>query len=174
MRSICGIDCAACPLGAGCGGCLETGGRPFGGTCVTAECRRRGETVLAEFKERLIAAFRALDIPDMEEVTDLNALKGSFINLEYALPGGQAVKLWDDDRIYLGNQLRKTGSDRCYGLAADETYLLVSEYGENGADAEIVVFKRWNQCSFQLGSAESCFAEPSVQIAESGRTPIGG
>ena len=46
--------------------------------------------------------------------------------------------------IYLGSQLHKRGSDRCYGIAADETYLAVSEYGENGADAQLVVFKRWN------------------------------
>lgn len=144
MKSICGIDCTTCPFSAGCKGCAETGGRPFGGACVTADCCRRGGTALSELKAALIAAFRALDIPDMEEVTDLNALPGAFINIPYTLPSGQAVKLWDDERIYLGNQLRKKGCDRCYGIAADERYLMVSEYGENGADAEIVVFKRWN------------------------------
>ena len=80
----------------------------------------------------------------MPEVTDLNALRGSFINLEYILPSGQTVKVWDDDRIYLGNQLCKKGSNRCYGLAADEKYLLVCEYGDLGADPEIIVLKRWN------------------------------
>ena len=30
------------------------------------------------------------------------------------------------------------------GIAADEQYLMVAEYGENGSDAKIVVFKRWN------------------------------
>ena len=30
------------------------------------------------------------------------------------------------------------------GIAADEKYLMVSEYGENGSDAEIVIFQRWN------------------------------
>ena len=92
----------------------------------------------------VIAAFRALDIPEMEELTDLNALRGSLINIPYTLPSGQTVKLWDDDRIYLGSQLHKKGSGRCCGVAADETYLAVSEYGGNGEDAEIVVFKRWN------------------------------
>jgi len=29
-------------------------------------------------------------------------------------------------------------------LVADEEYLLVCEYGVDGADAEIIVFKRWN------------------------------
>ena len=80
----------------------------------------------------------------MEQVTDLNALHSAFVNLEYTLPGGQAVKFWDDDKIILGNQLHKRDSDRCYGIAADEKYLLVCEYGCEGTDAEIVVYKRWN------------------------------
>ena len=29
-------------------------------------------------------------------------------------------------------------------IVADETYLMVAEYGECGAEAEIVVFKRWS------------------------------
>ncbi len=37
-------------------------------------------------KEKLIAAFNALHIPDMEEVTELNALKGSFANIEMPFP----------------------------------------------------------------------------------------
>ena len=80
----------------------------------------------------------------LEEVTELNALKGSFANIEYALPNGQVVKFWDDNKIYLGNQLHKEGSDRCYGIIADEKYLMVSEYSGYGADSEIIVFKRWN------------------------------
>ena len=31
---------------------------------------------------------------------------------------------------------------RCYGLLADEHFLLVSEYGENAADPEVVVYVR--------------------------------
>ena len=95
-------------------------------------------------KEKLIAAFNALQIPDMEEVTELNALKGSFANIEYALPNGHIVKFWDDNKIYLGNQLQKKDGDRCYGIIADEKYLMVSEYSDYGADAEIVVFKQLN------------------------------
>lgn len=78
----------------------------------------------------------------MEEVKSLNALSGAYINLAYKLPGGQEIRFWDDSRVYLGNQLCKKGSDRCYGLTADENYLLVCEYGEGGSDAEIVVYKR--------------------------------
>ncbi|MDD4412984.1 MAG: hypothetical protein PHR14_00305 [Oscillospiraceae bacterium] len=78
----------------------------------------------------------------MERVTNLNALKGSFVNLEYTLANGRSVKLWDDDKIYLGNQICKKNSDRCYGLSADENYLFVCEYGDSGSDAEIIVYKK--------------------------------
>lgn len=78
----------------------------------------------------------------MESVTSLNALKGSFVNLAYTLPDGAQVKLLDDDKIYLGNQVRKENSDRYYGLAADENHLLVCEYGQNGGNAELVIYKR--------------------------------
>lgn len=93
-------------------------------------------------KEDLIRQFNALGIPDMEEVTELYELRGDFINLEYRLPSGQRVRLWDDETIYYGAEVCKRNSDRCYGLTADDTYLLVCEYGEGGADAEIVVLKR--------------------------------
>lgn len=144
MSSICGIDCTKCELSNTCSGCSKTNGRPFGKECVVATCCEQGAEALCEFKEKLIAAFQALNIEDMEEVTDLNALKGSFINIEYTLPNGERIKLWDDNKIYLGNQLHKKDSERCYGIAADEKYLMVAEYGDYGTDAEIVVFKRWN------------------------------
>lgn len=94
-----------------------------------------------EIKE-LIARFNALGIRDMAEVTELFALKGSFVNLRYTLPSGQEVKLWDDEKIYYGAEICKPGSDRCYGLTAGDGYLLVCEYGENGADPEIVVLEK--------------------------------
>lgn len=142
-ESICGIDCGKCELRGTCNGCAKTKGRPFGGECVVAMCFKEGEDVLCSFRKDLITAFNTLNIQDMEEVTELNALKGSFINIEYALPNGQIVRFWDDNRIYLGNQLRKQDSERCYGLIADENYLMVSEYSGYGDEAEIVIFKRW-------------------------------
>lgn len=145
MKSICGIDCMKCEWKDDCAGCAETNGRPFGKACVVAMHCQKGKTALQAWKQTLLGAIRDLHIQDMEEITELHALKGSFVNLAYALPSGQTVKFWEDDKIYLGNQLHKKGSDRCYGIVADENYLLVAEYGCCGADAEIVVFKRWNQ-----------------------------
>lgn len=143
-RTLCGLDCAQCPGRDSCPGCeaLSKG-------CMLAQCPGRsacGEcrpfAGTCGLKSQLIREFNALGIPDMEEVTDLNALLGSYINLEYPLPGGRRAKLWDDNRVYLGNQLEKRGSERCYGLTADENYLMVAEYGENGSEPEIVVFQR--------------------------------
>lgn len=150
-NSICGIDCGQCPMKYDCGGCIATQGRPFGGSCVLAlccennGCEHCGEAFekACKLKAELVAAINALGIEDMAEVTDLNALRGAFVNLEYKLPGGQSIKFWDDNRIYLGNQVCKMGSDRCYGMTADEHYLLVCEYGENGADPEVIVYKKW-------------------------------
>lgn len=149
-NTICGADCSGCHLKETCGGCAATKGSPFGGTCMLAGCCARKELEACKscrdtpcgLKAQLIAQFNALGIGDMEEVKDLYALNGSFVNLQYTLPGGQTVKFWDDNSIYLGNQLRKKGSDRCYGITADEHYLLVCEYGENGSDPEIVIYKR--------------------------------
>ena len=95
-------------------------------------------------KEQLIKEFNNLGIVDMEEVTQLHEGKGDFVNLDFPLPCGITVNLWDNEKIYYINQLEKKNSGRCYGLTADEKYLLVCEYGEGGSDPEIVVFKRWN------------------------------
>ena len=64
------------------------------------------------------------------------------MNLEYTLPNGEKIKLLDDTKVYLGYQVEKENSDRCYGFVADNDYLLVCEYGSNGADPEIIVYKK--------------------------------
>lgn len=143
MKTICGIDCSGCGMKEICKGCAETNGRPFGGECVAAECYKSGgEACFVTCKKQLIEEFNALGIADMPKITELCQLCGSFVNLEYTLPNGEKVKLLEDTKVYLGYQVEKQGSDRCYGLVADQQYLLVCEYGCNGADAEIVVYKR--------------------------------
>lgn len=56
-KTICEIDCEKCEACGTCRGCSETGGRPFDGECIVAECYTKGETAFAELKERLIAEF---------------------------------------------------------------------------------------------------------------------
>ena len=143
MLSLCGLDCcAACPQRAACGGCRETQGHPFGGTCVAAACGERGGMEAWEgWKHAAMAELNALGIPDLQ-IDSLVPLNGFYVNLEYGLPNGQAVKLLEDNKVYLGTQIERPGQERCYGVIADEAYLLVCEYGCNGADPEIVCYKR--------------------------------
>ena len=143
MKTICGIDCAECKVNEDCKGCTQTNGRPFGGECVAAECYKSGgEKCYIDYKNRLIEEFNALGIIDMPAVTELVQLSGAYVNLEYTLPGGQKTKLLDDKKIYLGYQLEKENSDRCYGLVADNHFLLVCEYGCNGVDPGIIIYKK--------------------------------
>lgn len=81
--------------------------------CVIAICcQNKGQVSCSEcshciLKAELIAEFNSLGIEDMEKVTDLNSLLGSYVNLEYTLPSGQKIKFWDDNKSYLGNQICK-------------------------------------------------------------------
>ena len=96
-----------------------------------------------EFKKQLIDEINALNIEGMPKVEKLNALVGGYVNLEYKLPNGKYVKFLDDGATYLGNQLEcEFGGERCFGLAANMDFLLVCTYGENGADPELVIYKK--------------------------------
>lgn len=99
MKTICGADCSECGFMENCGGCKATNGHPFGGTCMLAECCNSNGldhcdkcSSVCKLKAQLIEEFNALGIEDMEEVKNLNALKGSFVNLEYTLASGQTIK----------------------------------------------------------------------------------
>ena len=143
MKTICGIDCAGCRFKSTCNGCAETNGHPFGGECVAAECYKSGgENCFITYKNHLIDEFNSLKVTDMPTITNLCQLSGAYVNLEYTLPNGEKIKFLDDTKIYLGYQVEKENSDRCYGLVADNDYLLVCEYGCDGADPEIIVYKK--------------------------------
>ena len=73
----------------------------------------------------------------------LNALVGSYVNLEYRLPNGTTVKFLDDNVTYLGNQLEcEFGGDRCFGVIANMDFILIATYGGNGTDPELVMYKK--------------------------------
>lgn len=93
------------------------------------------------FKEHLISEINALGIKGLA-VNDLNLLNGFFVNLEYPLANGQTVKLLKDNNVYLGSQIEVSGKERCYGVVSDKNYILVCEYGCNGSDPEIILYKK--------------------------------
>ena len=143
MKTICGIECSGCSFKDNCKGCLETDGHPFGGECIAAECYKSGgKDRFIAYQNRLTDEFNSLGIADMPVITTLFPLRGAYVNLEYPLANGEKIKLLDDTKIYLGCQVEKANSDRCYGLVADDDYLLVCEYGCNGADPEIILYRK--------------------------------
>ena len=93
-------------------------------------------------KQTLIDEVNALGIGGMPEINNLFVLQGSYINMEYEVNGNK-VKLLDDNATYWCNQVECLDSPgRCFGIACDERHIFVSDYGKDGVDAEIVIFKR--------------------------------
>ena len=136
-ESICGADCTKCQWNKNCSGCSDE-------KCFIAKyIKTGGKEKYEQFKQTLICEFNSLGIPGMPEITELHALVGKFVNLEYLLPNGQAVKFLDDNSVYLGNQIAcEFGEERYYGLIAGLNFLMVVEYDEDIHNPEIVVFKR--------------------------------
>lgn len=102
-----------------------------------------GNKAFEEFKKTLIDEINSLNIDGMPKLEKLNALVGGYINLEYRLPNGKTAKLLDDNATYLGNQLEcEFGGNRCFGIAANMDFILISTYEENGENPEIVIYKK--------------------------------
>lgn len=146
-KTLCGADCTACPLQKECRGCTATNGCPFGKQCFVARyIQLGGAGAYRQFRQTLLEEINALSLPGMEPIRELYPLAGRFVNLAYPLPGGTQVKLLDDDQIYLGTQTRCTfgGADtaRCIGIVVAPQCLLVSEYGPNGSDPELLLYKK--------------------------------
>ena len=133
----CGSNCCDnCSSFSKCGGCEKCAGHPFGGSCIAER-----NSNFPELKQLLMEEINALGIGGLI-VDDLNLLTGAYVNLEYPLSNGTTVKFLNDKDIYLGNQIERQDSERCYGVVADEMFILVCEYGCHGANPEIVLYKR--------------------------------
>ena len=94
-------------------------------------------------KKQLINEINALHVEGMPKLEKLNALVGSYVNLSYPLPGGQTARFLNDRMTYLGNQLEpEDGGDRCFGVLANADFILVCTYGCDGADPELLLYKK--------------------------------
>ena len=149
MKSLCGADCDNCGYGKSnnCKGCVATNGCPFGKQCFIAKYILTGGLENYEiFKSRLINEINDLHIEGMPKIDSLNPLNGSFVNLAYPMPNGKNIKLLDDNDFYLGNQVECEFNDgeiiRCFGIVANMNFILVSEYGANGDNPELIIYKR--------------------------------
>jgi len=149
MESICGSNCNDCGYGKSnnCKGCNETKGCPFGKQCFIAKYILTGGKENYElFKKQLVDEINSLNIAGMPKIDDLNPLNGSFVNLSYPMPNGEYVRLLDDNEIYLGNQVECEFNDgeiiRCFGILANMNFILISEYGVNGDNPELIIYKK--------------------------------
>ena len=149
MESICGANCEECELykNKKCEGCRATNGCPFGKKCWIAKYYEiGGKESFAEFKKQIIEEFNSLNIDGMPKITELYALNGTYVNMEYPLPNGTKVKFLNDNETYLGTQVECELNDgdikKCFGLLANTTFLLVCEYGENGSNPELIIYKK--------------------------------
>ena len=97
----------------------------------------------AAFKRQLIEEINGLHVEGLPKVEKLNALVGKYVNLEYRLPNGIKVRFLDDQTTYLGNQLEsELGGDRCFGILASMEFILVCTYEKEGANPELVLYKK--------------------------------
>ena len=149
MESICGADCSNCGYGKNnnCKGCKSTGGCPFGKQCFIAKYILTGGKENYElFKKQLVDEINNLNIEGMPKIDDLNPLNGLFVNLSYPMPNGESFKLLYDNDIYLGNQVESEFNDgeiiRCFGILANMEFILISEYGVNGDNPELILYKK--------------------------------
>ncbi len=95
------------------------------------------------FKQQLIGEINALQIEGLPKIDRLNALVGSYVNLEYPLPSGMKVKFLNDQTTYLGNQLESEfGGERCFGVLACMDFILVCTYEKDGVNPELVLYKK--------------------------------
>ena len=145
-KTLCGADCTRCPSRPACQGCAASSGRPFGKPCFVARyISLGGQTAYRQFVQTLLGEINALPLPGLPKIDALVPLAGRFVNLEYTLPNGQQTKLLDDREIYLGTQAPAFGdadARRCFGIVAAPQFLLVSAYGPEGRDPELILYKK--------------------------------
>ena len=92
-------------------------------------------------KKVYIEEVNALGIKGLH-IENLFVLQGSFINQEYKL-NGNSMFLLDNNAAYWGTQVDNPNAEgRLFGIACDEKYILVSEYGKDGSNPEIVMLKK--------------------------------
>lgn len=144
MNTYCGANCEECPSKAACRGCVETGDSPFGGRCVAAEyIKAVGLEAYQQFKQKLLNEVNALLLAEgLGTAGGLVELVGRYVNLPYALPSGQRVKLLNDNDIYLGAlmELKDLGL-RC-GVVADAGFILICRFGQDGGEPELVAYRK--------------------------------
>lgn len=149
QKGACGAGCDACAYGKqnACPGCFATHGSPAGVPCFIFRYLSVGDkTGYDAFVAGLLREINSLAIPGLPAIRELFPINGAYVNLAYPLPGGASAKFLDDRAVYLAAQVPCTFDDgtagRFFGVVADPAFLLVGEYGPNGADPVLLCYHR--------------------------------
>lgn len=88
-------------------------------------------------KERVIKILKSLEIKELRDVEELWELPGAYVNMESKLLDGSQGKVLEDDKMYLCCQV-EINEEECYGVAADESKIVIYRYKNEGEDSIIV------------------------------------
>lgn len=134
-------DCIKCEAFSTCGGCEKNNGSPFGKCCVaTCIIKEKGFDEYLSIEKKIIDSVNNLNIDELK-IDHLNILPGEYVNISYPLDSGE-IKLLKDDQTYFANQIETSNKDRCFGIVSDGKFLIVAEYGCNGVNPKLVLYKR--------------------------------
>ncbi len=100
-----------------------------------------GHSEYLNIKNKLVEEVNNLKINHLH-IDDLNLLPGNYINLEYPLENGSKIKLLNDKDVYLGNQVEIPNDEKCYGIATNGKIIVISRYGCNGSNPELVLYRK--------------------------------
>ncbi len=118
----------------------------FGPAQKAVKCIQKGKEKADAFKYRAAKPFAAgnpqFGIAELKTVQSLDRLDGSYLNLECEWPNGKTGRILDDAQKYYACQVEISGSEKCYGVAANAHMIAVYRYGCNGTDAELILWKR--------------------------------
>lgn len=134
--------CEKCSRFKECGWCESCNGHPLKGYCFFYKLiKEKGYDGYLILKKELIEKINNLKIEHLH-IDDLNLLLGNYINLEYTLENGSKIKLLNDNDIYLGNQVELPNDEKCYGIATNSKIIVISKYGCNGSNPELILYRK--------------------------------
>jgi len=90
-------------------------------------------------KQEINALLVLLDIPQTKELFELS---GEYVNLAYPLPGGETVSFLNNTKTYYGCQIEADQENLCYGVVADDGFILICSYEKNGAEPQLLLYKK--------------------------------
>lgn len=88
-------------------------------------------------KEKIVEILRGLDILELNAAKEWCELPGAYVNMESELPDGTVGKILDDEKTYLCCQV-PIDSETCYGVAADESRIVIYRYKNDDSESKIV------------------------------------